>query len=96
MVLASAIHPRCAHLISSRANVIPGGSDQVGRVLARHYHARGDVVVILGRTPSGTDDPIARTLAWDAKTLGPWAKELDGADLVINLAGSGSSAFENT
>lgn len=67
--------------------VIPGGSGQVGRVLARHYHARGDSVVILGRTPSGADDPIARTLAWDAKTLGPWAKELDGADVVVNLAG---------
>jgi uncharacterized protein (TIGR01777 family) len=67
--------------------VIPGGSGQVGRVLARHYHARGDSVVILGRTPSGAEDPIARTLAWDAKTLGPWTKEIDGADLVINLAG---------
>jgi len=67
--------------------VIPGGSGQVGQLLARHHHARGDEVVILGRTPTPATDAPARTLAWDAKTLGPWAEELDGADLVINLAG---------
>ena len=26
-------------------------------------------------------------MQWDARTLGPWAQELDGADAVINLAG---------
>jgi hypothetical protein len=28
-----------------------------------------------------------RVVAWDAHTLGPWASEMDGADVVINLAG---------
>jgi len=28
-----------------------------------------------------------RILPWDARTLGPWSAELDGADAVINLAG---------
>jgi uncharacterized protein (TIGR01777 family) len=28
-----------------------------------------------------------RVVAWDAATLGPWAAELDGADVVIGLAG---------
>ena len=27
------------------------------------------------------------TVAWDGRTLGPWAQEIDGADVVINLAG---------
>ena len=67
--------------------IIPGGSGQVGQVLARHYHARGDEVVVLGRTPSAADGATARVVAWDAKTLGSWAAELDGADVVINLAG---------
>jgi uncharacterized protein len=31
--------------------------------------------------------PRARTVAWDGETLGPWAKELEGAAAVINLAG---------
>ncbi|WP_343632237.1 TIGR01777 family oxidoreductase [Fluviicola sp.] len=28
-----------------------------------------------------------KNVLWDGKTTGPWAKELEGADLVINLAG---------
>jgi len=59
--------------------VIPGGSGQIGSVLARHYRGAGHEVVILGRGAGVT--------AWDGKTLGPWAAELDGADVVINLAG---------
>jgi nucleoside-diphosphate-sugar epimerase len=30
--------------------VIPGGSGQVGRVLARYFHAKGDEVTVLSRT----------------------------------------------
>ena len=26
-------------------------------------------------------------VAWDGRTLGPWASAIDGADVVINLAG---------
>src|SRR6185503_5017035 len=62
--------------------VIPGGSGQVGRVLARAFRARGDEVVILGRADA--DGPSG---GWDGRTLGPWASELDGADAVVNLAG---------
>src|ERR1700755_2753385 len=28
-----------------------------------------------------------RTVTWDAQTLGAWAAEIDGADVVVNLAG---------
>jgi hypothetical protein len=64
--------------------VIPGGSGQVGQVVARAYVADGHEVVILSR---GGSVPAGRTAAWDGRTLGPWAGELDGADLVLNLAG---------
>lgn len=37
--------------------------------------------MVLGRTP-GPD-----VVAWDGRSLGSWTKEIDGADLVINLAG---------
>ncbi len=63
--------------------VIPGGSGQVGAILARALIARGDDVVVLSR---GGTSP-ARIVSWDAKTLGAWATEIDGADVVINLAG---------
>jgi uncharacterized protein (TIGR01777 family) len=64
--------------------VIPGGSGQVGNVLARALQRDGHEVVVLSRTP---ESKPWRAAMWDAKTLGEWAKELDGADVVINLAG---------
>jgi uncharacterized protein (TIGR01777 family) len=63
--------------------VIPGGTGHVGGVLIRALRARGDEVVVLSR--SATTD--TRAVAWDGRTLGDWAKEIDGADVVINLAG---------
>ena len=65
--------------------VIPGGSGQVGQILARAMSAEGHEVVILSR--SARESAIARYVAWDAMTLGDWAQEIDGADVVINLAG---------
>ena len=65
--------------------VIPGGSGHVGGVLARYFTTRGDDVVILSRSPDAAHG--LRTVRWDARSLGPWAVEIDGADAVINLAG---------
>ena len=28
-----------------------------------------------------------QVVAWDGRTLGAWASEIDGADVVVNLAG---------
>lgn len=67
--------------------VIPGGTGQLGGALARAFHARGAEVVILARAPGATPSPSARLVAWDGRTVGPWAAELNGADAVINLAG---------
>ena len=68
--------------------VIPGGSGQVGQMLARHYLAGGHEVVILSRSRSHL--PVTeklRTVLWDANSLGDWQTEVDGADVVVNLAG---------
>ena len=64
--------------------MLAGGTGQVGTILARHYHAAGDDVVVLSRTPRPAP---WRTVAWDAKTLGPWTSHLENADAVIGLAG---------
>ena len=63
--------------------VIPGGTGQIGRVLVEALRGRGDEVVVLSR--GGAQGP--GTVAWDGRTLGAWADEVDGADAVINLAG---------
>ncbi len=64
--------------------VIPGGSGQVGTILARHFHEQGHDVTVLSRHKSRSE---WRTLFWDGLELGEWANSLDGAHLVINLAG---------
>ncbi|MEV6711345.1 TIGR01777 family oxidoreductase [Lentzea sp. NPDC051208] len=58
--------------------VIPGGTGQVGGVLTRAFEAAGHEVVIISRGAG---------VRWDGHTLGRWADEVDGADVVINLAG---------
>src|SRR5881227_2968637 len=67
--------------------VIPGGSGQVGTLLARHFRNAGHEVVVLTRTPPLAARVAWRVIPWDGQTRGDWAKELDGADVVINLAG---------
>ena len=64
--------------------VIPGGTGQVGTLLARSFVGDGHDVVVLSRRP---DRAPWRVVAWDARTLGAWASELEAADVVINLAG---------
>jgi uncharacterized protein (TIGR01777 family) len=64
--------------------VIPGGSGQVGTVLARAFHASGHDVVVLSRR---ADVRPWRVVAWDGATLGNWQSEIDGCNVVINLAG---------
>ena len=64
--------------------VIPGGSGQVGTILARAIHRYGHDVVVLSR---GRDVRPWRVVPWDGATLGNWQREIDGCDVVINLAG---------
>lgn len=66
--------------------IIAGGSGFLGRVLADFLTTKGWEVVILTRRPSPTC-PHGRELGWDGRTLGAWAKELDGATALINMAG---------
>jgi uncharacterized protein len=64
--------------------VITGGTGQIGSLLARAFVADGHDVVTLGRHPAPTP---GRFVPWDGVTLGDWTAEVDGADVVINLAG---------
>src|SRR4051794_9190415 len=64
--------------------LLPGGSGQIGQLLARAFLAEGHDVAVLARRPAPGAAPV---VAWDGETLGPWAAGLDGADVVINLAG---------
>ncbi|WP_062351670.1 epimerase [Herbidospora yilanensis] len=62
--------------------VMPGGTGQVGTILRRALRAAGHDVVVLTRRPSRDGE-----VGWDGQTPGPWTKEIDGSDVVVNLAG---------
>ena len=62
--------------------VIPGGTGQVGTALGRALRRDGHQVVVLTRRAAGDGQ-----VRWDGERLGPWAREVDGSDVVINLAG---------
>ncbi|MGA9671388.1 MAG: TIGR01777 family oxidoreductase [Terracidiphilus sp.] len=64
--------------------VLPGGSGQVGQILARHFQQRGHHVTVLTRAPYTAE---WETIHWDGEHEGPWTEALDGADVCINLAG---------
>lgn len=64
--------------------VIPGGSGQVGRMLARFFQERGHHVTVLTRGPYTAS---WATVHWDGQTLGPWVETLEGADACIHLSG---------
>ena len=64
--------------------VLPGGSGQVGTLLARAFQKDGHEVVVLSRRVYSAP---WRVVAWDAESVGYWADEIAGADVVINLAG---------
>ena len=66
--------------------VIPGGTGQVGGILRRALAARGHEVVVLSRRAEALEPGVRHTV-WDGRTLGEWAREIDGADAVVNLAG---------
>ncbi|CAL9343706.1 epimerase [Streptomyces sp. enrichment culture] len=62
--------------------VMPGGTGQVGTVLRRALSAAGHEVVVLSRRPAGEGE-----VYWDGASPGPWTEEIDGSDVVVNLAG---------
>ena len=64
--------------------VIPGGSGQVGQILARHFHAQGHAVTVFSRRPQPAP---WRVVAWDGLTRGDWIADLERSDVCINLAG---------
>jgi uncharacterized protein len=66
--------------------VIAGGSGFLGRALSTYFQRRNYAITILTRFPKAVN-PAIRETDWDARNLGNWTDELEGAVAVINLAG---------
>ena len=66
--------------------VIAGGTGFLGLNLATHLAEQDcDIVLISRHPPSESGD--WRHRVWDARSLGDWAEELEGATALVNLVG---------
>ena len=67
--------------------LIPGGSGQVGTMLARHLYAAGHDVTVLTRNPHKHPEQLWDIDHWDGVTHGRWTEHLNRCDAVIHLSG---------
>lgn len=72
--------------MKTRRIILAGGSGFLGRILCGQFLKQDCEVSVLTRSPGKANDR-ARECYWDGRTLAEWSRELDGADVLINLAG---------
>lgn len=70
----------------TRRIILAGGSGFLGQILRKHFLGQGCEVIVLKRSPHEANGKC-RECVWDGRTLGEWGRELDGAEVLINLAG---------
>ncbi len=63
--------------------VIAGGTGHLGVALTEYFQNQNHDVVVLSRRGKSK----ARLVAWDGVELGSWINEIEGASIIINLAG---------
>ncbi len=79
--------------------IIAGGTGFIGQELTNFFGADNEIVILTRQVKNEKTNAFGensinaaalqntRFIKWDGKTLGNWATELNGADLLINLAG---------
>jgi len=67
--------------------ILAGGSGFLGRLLASRFVSSGMEVIVLSRNSANSAQKGVTFVPWDGATIGAWAKHLEGAQAVINLAG---------
>ena len=86
-------------MLTNKKIILAGGSGFIGQALC-NYFGKDNRIVIIGRQIPGTTNNSfgknnllpevlvnTRYVQWDGKSRGEWTNEIDGADMVINLAG---------
>ena len=66
--------------------VVAGGSGFIGSLLTDRLVSAGNEIVVLTRSSRQAGQSV-RPVTWSGRTLGDWARELDGAHALINLTG---------
>jgi uncharacterized protein (TIGR01777 family) len=71
--------------------IITGGTGILGRALTSDLITKGHQVIVLSRNPTEGKaflPPDTRVVGWDARTAEGWKDWVDGADVIVNLAGA--------
>ncbi|QLG45996.1 TIGR01777 family oxidoreductase [Costertonia aggregata] len=66
--------------------VIAGGSGFLGNAIITYFEDKFDTIIVLTRGKSCTKANV-RYVTWDAKSLSDWQHEIDGCEVLINMAG---------
>lgn len=66
--------------------IIAGGSGFLGNGLINYFEKDFEEIVILTRSSKNNFKNV-RYVVWDAEHLGDWVKELEYADVIINMCG---------
>lgn len=72
--------------MKSNKLIIAAGTGFLGKALIEHFKDKFEEIVILTRGKSKTSNSI-KYINWDAKTFSGWERELENADVLINLTG---------
>lgn len=75
--------------------ILAGGTGFVGQQLATEWSKHNKVTVLTRNIKGAANNTFGKAtmpanvqyLQWDGKTIGPWAAQIDGCDLLVNLAG---------
>ncbi len=74
--------------------IISGATGFIGRTLCRELHGDYEIVALSrdSRRAAGIVGEHAKVVEWDARTASSWARYVEGAHAVINLAGENIAA----
>src|SRR6187402_3598804 len=75
--------------------VIAGGSGFIGQYLSEYFGKENEIVILTRKIHQSNNNAyresssntLARLVVWDGKSKGDWMKEIEGADILINLSG---------
>lgn len=66
--------------------IIAGGTGFLGNILSEYFKSKIATIIILTRGKNRDQNNI-KYVQWDAKTLDSWKRELNNADVLINMTG---------
>ena len=82
-------------IMNNKHIVLAGGSGFAGQAMAAKWAATNRVTILTRNIANAPDNAFGakknltgvEMLYWDARTAGEWVKQIDGCDILINLAG---------